>query len=403
MSPQRSSMGKPVAPVDLPPGTERRVYVVAGMHRAGTSVVARALQALGVNLGERLMSADQRMNARGFFEDIDLVRIDDALLTACGADWKSSALLDDVDWTADAFGTSAVDARTLLAARLAADGTYGCKDPRLPRLLPFWQRQWATAGVADHYVIAIRHPLSVTASLTARDQLDERRSAWLWLIHLACSMHYTAGRPRVIVDYDRMLAAPERELERMRTMLALPLAPDAAAASASFCGDFLAQALRHAQHGAADLVTSNLPPAVLEAWTLASAMARDDANLAEGQTGFAALFAGLRQISPLLAYTGTVERAADNVPRLEGELAWARAALAETRGSVAEAGAYAESLRAVLGERDAAHATATAYAADLQGTVHRKDAELAAMHQVLEQVRQRALGRMLLRTISKKS
>ena len=72
-------MEKPLSPVDHAPGTSRRVYVVAGMHRAGTSVVARALQALGVDLGAHLMSADVRMNARGFFEDLDLVRIDDAL------------------------------------------------------------------------------------------------------------------------------------------------------------------------------------------------------------------------------------------------------------------------------------------------------------------------------------
>ena len=385
-------MEKPLPPVD----TARRVYVVAGMHRAGTSVVARALQALGVNLGERLMSADQRMNARGFFEDVDLVRIDDALLAACGADWKNSALLDDVDWTADAFAACADDARTLLAARLAADGTFGCKDPRLPRLLPFWQRQFADAGVADHYVIAIRHPLSVIASLTTRDQLDERRSASLWLTHLVCAMHYTAGRKSVVVDYDRMLEAPERELERMRTMLALPLAPDAATANARFSREFLAQALRHTEHGTADLATSNLPPAVLDAWTLASALARDDNRPAESQAHFDALFAGLRQMSPLLAYTGTVERAAGDVPRLEGELAWAR-------GTLAEAGAYAESLRTALAERDAAHAAATAYATDLQTAVQRKDAELEAMHRVLEQVRQSALGRMLLRAISKKS
>ena len=49
----------------------RRVVVVAGMHRAGTSVVARGLMALGLDLGDSLMNADVRMNARGFFEDLD--------------------------------------------------------------------------------------------------------------------------------------------------------------------------------------------------------------------------------------------------------------------------------------------------------------------------------------------
>ncbi len=388
-------MEAPLPPPEPVAGGPRRVYVVAGMHRAGTSVVARAVQALGVNLGDRLMSPDQRMNARGFFEDIDLVRIDDDLLAACGADWKNLALLDDVDWTADTFATVADEASALLAARLSANGAYGCKDPRIARLLPFWQRQFAAAGVADHYVIAIRHPLSVIDSLTTRDQLDTRRSAWLWLIHLVCAMRYSAGRPRVVVDYDRMLAAPERELDRMRTALALPLAPDAEASTVTFVRDFLSQALRHAEHDPADLAAGNLPAAVIEAWTLAVAMASDDAATANSQARFDALFDGLRHQSPLLAYTGTVERAADDVARLEGELAWAKQ-------SLAEAGLYADSLRTALADRDG-DTSAVAYAKDLEATLRRKDAELAVMQRVLERLGQSTVGRMLLRGISKKS
>ena len=51
--------------------------IVAGMHRAGTSAIARGLAVLGFDLGPRLMSADVRMNARGFFEDVDIVALDD--------------------------------------------------------------------------------------------------------------------------------------------------------------------------------------------------------------------------------------------------------------------------------------------------------------------------------------
>jgi len=80
----------------------------------------------------------------------------------------------------------------------------------------------------------------------------------------------------VVVDYDRMLAAPDAELERMRTGVSLPPAPDATAACPSFARDFLSQGLRHAEHGPADPDNGNLPPAVVEAWELASAMAPDD-------------------------------------------------------------------------------------------------------------------------------
>lgn len=374
-----------MAPAD-PAAAPRRIHIVAGMHRAGTSVVARALQALRIDLGPRLMSADVRMNARGFFEDLDLVQIDDALLDACGADWKSVALLDDVDWAMPAFAAQAAAAAAFLDARLAPAGTYGCKDPRMPRLLPFWQRQFARARVADHYVVAVRHPQSVVASLTARDGLDVRRSGWLWLTHLVCALHYARGRPLVVVDYDRMLAAPRHELERMRS--ALQVAPAADAEATRFIDAFLAPELRHAEHAATDRIDARLPLAVAEAWALASALARDETMIEASSARIAALFSGLQQASPLLGYAGTVERAADTVPRLEGELAWARA-------SLDEATAHAASLAQDRVE-------AITFAEDLRTTVERKDRELREAHAVLDRVRERAVGRYLLRGIARK-
>jgi len=376
----------------------QRIYVVAGMHRAGTSVMARALQALGIDLGPCLMSADVRMNARGFFEDLDLVGIDDDLLAACAADWKSVAVLDEVDWDAPAFSAPAALARAFMAARVSPTGAFGCKDPRIPRLLPFWQRQFATMGLSDHYIVAIRHPRSVVDSLTARDGLDPRRSAWLWLIHLACALYYAAGRPLVVVDYDQMLAAPRRELTRIRSALSIPLvaALDVDAALSLFVDDFLTSGLRHAKHAGTEFADAPFHALVSEAWALASALARDELTPAVARAPIAALFARIREMSPLLAYAGAVERVADDVPRLEGELQWARA-------SLSAAVEHASSLAAVLDERDRAQAAAAEFAIDLSSTLQRKDAELAEVHRLLEHLQQRVLGRALLRAAAKKA
>lgn len=369
-----------------------RVVFVAGMHRAGTSAVARGLAALGVDLGERLMSADVRQNARGFFEDVDVVALDDALLAAHGADWKSVALLAAADWGAAALAPHAAAARALLAARTARAATFGCKDPRMPRVLPFWQRTCADAGVADAYVIAVRHPRAVVASLTARDALDPRRSAWLWLTHLVCALRYTQGRPRVVVDYDLLLEAPARELARMAGALGLP--PPAEPAAREYAEGFLSRALRHARFDAADLDAADLPPLVPDAHALAQRLARGDADAAAPAVDAEvdALFARLCAFSPLLDYAGAVERAADDVPRLTGELAWARA-------SLAAAGAYADDLRAAVGHKDEALRVAQTYGDGLAAALARKESELVAAHTTLARLSERALGRMLLKRI----
>ena len=373
----------------IAPIAPRRVFVVAGMHRAGTSVVARGLQALGIDLGDRLMSADIRINARGFFEDVDVVELDDALLAGVDADWKNVALLDDIDWRAPALAALRADGGRLLEARLARSAQFGFKDPRVPRLLPFWQGILAEMGVADAYVIAVRHPLSVIDSLTARDALDVRRSGWLWLTHLVCALHYTAGRPRVVVDYDNLLAAPARELARMAKGLGLPASTLTGADVTAYTREFLSGALRHAEHRAEDLEVAAVPPLVRDAYALTRRLACDESDVGAAATNaeIGALFGRLAAMSPLLAYAGAIEHVADEVPRLTGELAWARE-------SVAAATVFNANLQAAM-------TTAQTYNDGLIAALRRKEEELVAAHAKLARIGERALGRMVLRRIER--
>ena len=46
-----------------------------GMHRSGTSLVTRALQALGVSLGENLSTEAFPDNVKGHWEDRDVLAI----------------------------------------------------------------------------------------------------------------------------------------------------------------------------------------------------------------------------------------------------------------------------------------------------------------------------------------
>jgi hypothetical protein len=368
------------------------IVVVAGMHRAGTSAMARGLSALGLDLGPRLMSADVRMNARGFFEDMDIVAQDDALLDAEGADWKSVALLDGVDWGSQRHEQARMSARELVASRVAPTGSFACKDPRMPRVLPFWQQVFAELRVPDAYVIAVRHPRAVVASLTARDALDPRRSAWLWLTHLACSLAYTQGRPRVVVDYDRLLEDPGRELARVARALDLPMLPANAPAMRAFRDEFLSLELRHAHFSSDDVGAGEDSPLVARAHALAKRLAADEIAPSSAEAGAAIerLFDEVRAFAPLLSYAGAVERSADQVPRLSGELAWARDA-------IAAAETYNANLRSLVAQRDQSAAAAKEYHEDLRANLTRVEGELAVAHRALERLSASLAGRILLR------
>ena len=57
--------------------------IVLGMHRSGSSAVARGMMALGMELGERLVPV-QPDNPTGFWEDKKVVDLNDAILASAG-------------------------------------------------------------------------------------------------------------------------------------------------------------------------------------------------------------------------------------------------------------------------------------------------------------------------------
>src|ERR1700760_2987954 len=70
-----------------------RLIVVLGMHRSGTSAIARGLKALGVSLGDRLLPPDVGINDSGYWEDVDFNSLNSAMLRALGTDWHHLASL----------------------------------------------------------------------------------------------------------------------------------------------------------------------------------------------------------------------------------------------------------------------------------------------------------------------
>src|SRR4051812_41123784 len=116
------------------------------MHRSGTSVLARALQALGVELGSELISGD-RSNEAGYWEDADINRFNDALLSHLGTHWTSVARVQP-----DLFDRRSVRpfhrrAVALLSRKLARASNFGFKDPRTSILLPFWKSVFRDLGL----------------------------------------------------------------------------------------------------------------------------------------------------------------------------------------------------------------------------------------------------------------
>lgn len=219
----------------------RLCLLVLGMHRSGTSALARGLTVLGADLGGELLP-EHPCNPRGFFEDRDLYACNKALLGELGLTWADTAPLEPRRLVALAAGGAGAEALELVRRKVAGRPLPAFKDPRMSRLMPFWRPVLAAAGLAPACLLALRHPDAVAQSLARRDGMAAETAHALWLRHTLDALDGSRELPRLLVAYERLLASPGRELTRIGHALGLRVDAEALAV---FAGEFLDAALCH--------------------------------------------------------------------------------------------------------------------------------------------------------------
>ena len=225
------------------------------MHRGGTSAIAGMLHRLGVNFGPRLMPANAD-NPAGYYEHNDVVNLHDRFLGRLGAAWDDPFPPEfDADlWPDLAPAPGLPSYRDELLSMLRRDFAggdgrppapfWGLKDPRLCLLLPWWAPLWARLGAEPHFLVVLRSPEAVAASLGRRDGFSPAKANLLWLQHLLRAERATRGQSRCFVDYDGFLADWQTTLDRVSKSLGVPWPRTPASLAPTETG-FLDPALRH--------------------------------------------------------------------------------------------------------------------------------------------------------------
>ena len=128
-----------------------------------------------------------------------------------------------------AFRPIATEAEALAATRVEP---WGWKDPRTSLTAPFWRER--LPGL--RFVVCVRHPVEVAASLRARGYTSERYGLRLWeAYHRALDEAAGAGEA-IVTHYDSYFADAPAEVDRVLDFLGLtpsPVLRKAAADSAS--------------------------------------------------------------------------------------------------------------------------------------------------------------------------
>ena len=223
---------------------KRRVIAIIGMHRSGTSLIVRALQTLGVALGDNLAIAPAPDNAKGHWEDQDIVELNTQVLSALALQWDLVGANDGKLMGASALNPLVELGQELLRAKTADHSIWAFKDPRTARLWPFWRRVLLEGDVFQaSFVWVIRNPWAVAQSLALRDGIGSLKAHLLWLNHNLNLFEDITANQHVLIDYDRMLDQPRQEIMRIANIFALE--PASGNSIDEFISQFLDASLKH--------------------------------------------------------------------------------------------------------------------------------------------------------------
>ena len=255
-----------------------KIIVVLGMHRSGTSAVARVCNLLGADLGQRLMPP-QADNLRGFWEHAELHGVHDALLAALGYTWDDGRSLPD-QWWRSADVRPYRDQLIHILKRDFSGSTLPCvKDPRMSRLAPLWIELLREIGWQPRFLLTVRKPPAIAESLEARNGFSHAKSYYLTLRHWLDAELATRGQRRAFVSYEELLKEWRPAMRPPWDRLGLPWPADNGMRDARI-REFLTAELQHHQAG-------KPPPGMLGQWVmrlhaalLAAARADEDRDLA---------------------------------------------------------------------------------------------------------------------------
>lgn len=198
MEPSRfdRQVSKTVMHHDCNGGLKGRAMVILGMHRSGTSALARSISFCGYALPQDVMPA-RTDNPKGFWEPLAVARLNNAILAGFGLSWDRPGPLLCAGMNLAESRQAVADASLrmwLTQAASALRSSFGdasaivLKDPRITLLLPLWMRAIEETGYAARCVLIYRNPLEVAASLNKRNLMPVRRAMQLWLHYNLCCL-----------------------------------------------------------------------------------------------------------------------------------------------------------------------------------------------------------------------
>lgn len=207
---------------------KKRIILVVGPCRSGTSALTKGLSALGVLLTAPSFKFLPH-NTKGDWEDPQFQNFNNEILNKLSFSAKRSRRLlsiteEEVNFLCKQGFLE--QASQLLSEKIPDSQPLGMKYPWVSILLPFWKKAFKKLDLHVSFVIALRNPESVVASTTTFTKEPAEKPFWIWVSFLLSCLEESEGYQRILVDYDQLLKDPTAQVKRMANALELDIHHD---------------------------------------------------------------------------------------------------------------------------------------------------------------------------------
>ncbi len=185
---------------------------ITGMHRSGTSMVARMLNLCGLYLGheEQLMPPDEG-NPTGYWQNQAMDQLTEDIMGHFAGEWDFLLPSMPQGWEMQNDMESYRKRAQQLIQALGLQEPWGWKDPRCSVILPFWKSILSNLKI----VVCLRNPVATARSLARHVGSTDAFSYNLWLQYYRRILNDTGPCERLITHYDTYFLYPDRELQRL--------------------------------------------------------------------------------------------------------------------------------------------------------------------------------------------
>jgi len=195
------------------------VNIITGMHRSGTSLIARLLYEAGVDFGNpETFYRPDRWNTDGYYEQPEIFQINRKLLH--GFWGKLSYFFLPSEEKILKRGKKHSEKINSLYEKYKNKFV---KDPRFCLTIPAWTINGAEF---DKIVVVVREPIQVAYSLKKRNHISLKLGLNLWYEHNKRVLEYIENIPHVFMFYNNILNSElngDEELQKLPVNIFHPM------------------------------------------------------------------------------------------------------------------------------------------------------------------------------------